>query len=1261
MKILSPFNLSLYFLILILNFIPKVNAQESKYINNINQYIENTEIFEENQIEGHTVCIPASTLDDALNLQRSKSKNYLSLNGEWKFHYAEIPEKTPDDFYLPKFNDKKWATIIVPSNWEMQGFGDPLFRNISQPFQANPPFVPKEYNPTGSYRKVFTVPNSWKGKEVFLRMEKTASASFLWINGKELGYNEGAHEPAEYNITCYLKPGKNTIAVHVLKYSDGVYLESQDYWRLAGIFDDVWLYATPKVQLFDWYATTNLDANYENANLDLQVAIKNHSSDQKINQILRTTLFDGSKNKILSFESEKFQVNAKSTQEIKLSTLVIKPLKWSAENPNLYYLTMELIDQNENTDQVIAGRIGFKETEIRNQVFYLNGKPIKLNGTNSHMQHPVLGHTMDEETMHKDFILLKQFNINCVRTSHYPPSSRYLELADEYGIYIIDETGDEAHATEYISEDPGWEAMYRERARKMVLRDRNHPSILFWSAGNESGEGENICAIIEEGRKYDPSRYWMYGGNAFSHPCEDIIGPRYPTPTELKLQIGMVSDSIDSRPSFMDEYIAVTGNSGGGLDEFWEVINEYPRIIGGAIWDYVSPGLLEPIRKLKDSSRNNVPAHIMGRAKLVDGHVGKGIDLNGHDQWIEIYQDKNLEIEGDELTLSLWVFPRSLIRKGGTFLTKGSYQFGLQQIGADSIDFYIYTTRKEVVRAALPENWEQNWHHVAGIYNGKSMTVYINGQKSSERVVSGNLKNFPFPVNIGRNSEEHGQETSVYLCDAIIDQVGIFQKAIPVADLATANSELKSNSAIWLDFENEDKKGEFYSYGIGARTYGSIWPDRTPQPEMWQIKKSAQPISVSWSKAQQMEIEVTNHQFFTNTNSINAQWNLLENGISISSGKFDIDVEPRAKKRFKLPVKRPNISPGAIYMQTISFHLKENTNWAPEGFEIAWDQLEFSWEVPEKDENIRVSSNPLRVNENKDSLKISGTNFSYVFNKNNGRLLSIKFHNKELIKQGPKLNIWRAPLANETDAWGTYSVNIFPKVEGYGNMVATGWYALGLDRPEYILEKMKYQNSEEEVIIHVNEIVLFGNSTNAGFENEYTYTLSRDGKMETQHLITPFGIMPVWLPRIGTEWIFDRNLKNVEWFGRGPQENYPDRKTGYKMGVYSSTVEEMFEPYLLPEDFGLRTENRWVKLVDDEGIGLKFSASNQFNFNCYNYSTENLSKAKYPYQLMKSDGITFNFDYQTTGVGGTARSVLNHYQTIPQLLVFKTIVMPIKE
>ena len=267
------------------------------------------------------------------------------------------------------------------------------------------------------------------------------------------------------------------------------------------------------------------------------------------------------------------------------------------------------------------------------------------------MQHPTLGHTMNEETIRKDMELFKQFNINCVRTSHYPPVIRYLELADEYGIYIVDETGDESHATEYVSEKKEWEAMYRERARKMVLRDRNHPCILFWSAGNESGEGDNICAVIDEGKKYDKTRYWMYGGNAFSHKCEDIIGPRYPQLFDLITKVFLVPDSIDPRPSFLDEYLAVTGNGGGGLDEYWDAFYSHPRSMGGAIWDFVSTGITEKVKSLKDGSGNNVQVNVMGRAKLVQSQDGHGIDLNGHDQWVEVYRDEGLEITAISLHL----------------------------------------------------------------------------------------------------------------------------------------------------------------------------------------------------------------------------------------------------------------------------------------------------------------------------------------------------------------------------------------------------------------------------------------------------------------------------------------------------------------------------------------------------------------------------------------------------------------------------------
>jgi beta-galactosidase len=1234
------------------------SAQQKPFLSHIYDYLENTGVFELNQEAGHVQLVPYLSVDEALKNNRSGAVNFISLNGTWKFHFADTPEGTPENFFAENYNDVGWDTIHVPSNWEMQGFGDPIFRNVSTPFHPNPPFVPREYNPTGSYRKNFNIPGSWKGKEVFLRMEKTASASFVWVNGKEVGYNEGAQEPAEYNITKFLKTGKNTIAVNVYKYSDGYYLEDQDYWRLAGIFDDIWLFATPETHIFDWYATTDLDKTYTDARLNISVDIRNYSSSAVNNIALRATLYDSGKKIVRSFASEVFSVQSADKRTIEFTEGIQNPAKWSAEFPNLYTLVFELIDPSGKTFETISGRIGFKKTEIRNQVFYLNGVPVKLNGINSHMQHPTLGHTMNEETIRKDFSILKRFNINCVRTSHYPPVIKYLELADEYGIYIVDETGDESHATEYVSQRKEWEEMYRERARRMVLRDRNHPSILFWSAGNESGEGDNICSVIDEGKKYDQTRYWMYGGNAFSHKCEEIIGPRYPQIYSLITSVFQVPDSVDPRPSFLDEYLAVTGNGGGGLDEYWDVFYRYPRSMGGAIWDFVSTGLTEKIKTLKDASPNNVQVNVMGRAKLVPSPGVKGIDLNGHDQWVEVYRDEALEINGNHLTLALKVFPRRLSSYAGTLITKGNYQFGIHQIEKNYLEFYLTTTVKHTVQLALPGNWENNWHQVEARYDGSAITLSIDGKTSNPIPVSGNIMNTPFPVNIGRNAEIHGQETSVYICDAIIDEVGIFTNDISSDLLKNPSADLKKKSSLWLDFEEMTVSGEFYSYGIGARTYGAIWPDRRPQPEMWQMKKSGQPVSTKIISADKGEVEITNRYLFTNLKDLQSEWILQGDGETLDHGELQLDLPAQKTATVTIPFKKPVIREGVEYRLLLSFHQKMKTLWSEPGFEIAWDQLDLQWFKP-----VQVISGTsvdnLTVSEDNEKTVIGGKDFVYIFDKIKGELVSMKVKGKELIKRGAELNVWRAPLANETDEWGFWSANRKHLTNGYGHTVSTEWYSSGLDKLKRFNEMYNVMKVDENnVIIEVKNLMLLGTQRGA-FLNHFTYKINGSGEISIDHSVVPNGDMPTWLPRVGVDWILDKSLENIQWYGRGPQENYPDRKSGYKIGVYASTVTDMYEPYLIPQDYGMRTDTRWVKITDKTETGLEFSGDKLFNFSAQPYSTENLTKAMYTYQLHPFDGITFNLDYATSGVGCTALSVFTAYQVMPQRYDFRITLRPI--
>jgi beta-galactosidase len=874
------------------------------------------------------------------------------------------------------------------------------------------------------------------------------------------------------------------------------------------------------------------------------------------------------------------------------------------------------------------------------------------------MQHPTLGHTMNEATIRKDLSLFKQFNINCVRTSHYPPVIRYLELADEYGIYVVDETGDEAHATEYLSERKDWEGMYRERARKMVLRDRNHPCVLFWSAGNESGEGDNICAVINEGKKYDKTRFWMYGGNAFSHPCEEIIGPRYPQIYNLLTEVYLVSDSIDPRPSFLDEYLAVTGNGGGGLDDYWDAFYNHPRSMGGAIWDFVSTGITEKVQALKDGSGNNIQVNLMGRAKLTDGISGKGIDLNGHDQWVEVYRDDALEINGDKLTLTLWVYPRSLSSSAGTLITKGNYQFGLHQIRKDSLEFYVTTRLKRSVQIALPQNWEYNWHHVTANYDGKAISVTIDGRESDRKPVSGNIRNTPFPVNIGRNAEIHGQETNVYICDAIIDQVGIIPKTVSAASLKNVTEEIKKQASLWLDFEEVTGGGEFYSYGIGARTYGAIWPDRRPQPEMWQIKKSGQPVKVKLISAENGEVEIINRYLFTNLIELNAVWTLQADGEEIQNGGLQVNLEPQKKALLAIPFRKPELKEGVEYRLLISFRQKGKTLWAEPGFEIAWDQMELPWYKPVADKPTLPESS-INVEEEGEKLIIKGKDFTYTFSKKAGAIISMQMGGKELIKKGAGLNVWRAPLANETDEWTFGASNIKHLTEGFGRMAATEWYSAGLDKLTCTIDNFNWDKSgESRVIVSVKSIMLLGTKRGA-FITSNKYIIDGSGEITLENSIIPDGQMPSWLPRIGEEWVLDKSLDQVQWYGRGPQENYPDRKSGYRIGIYKSTVRKMYEPYLIPQDYGLRTDNRWVRITDANGSGLEFKGNKLFNFSAHPYSADNLTKALYTYQLHPFDGITFNFDYATSGVGCTATGVFPEYQVMPQRYDFTVTIRPI--
>ena len=1227
---------------------------------------EDPSIFSKNQSEGHAPIVPYTSLEAALAGRRENCEYFQSLNGTWKFNWVSKPKEASSDFFTEGFEASNWDDIRVPAHWQMEGFGHPKFRNIALPISTEPPGVPKDYNPVGSYLRTFQIPENWSDREVFLRFAGVTSAAYIWVNGKEVGYSQGGVAPVEFNVTPYLRSGNNTLAVRVYRFSDGTYLENMDMWHLSGIFREVTLFAAPKLHLRDYYISTDLDENYQHADLKVWVDLANYGLQEYSGIKVRLNLLDQSGNRILAepLEQPVPDIAIGETDSLVFISRVEDPLKWSAEAPNLYRLSLELLDNNGGTIEAYSPNVGFKKVEIIGNAIFINGAAVKFNGVNSVMHHPLHGKAVPTETIIKDFTLMKQFNINLVRTSHYPPSQEYLDLADQFGIYIVNEAELECHSFLHLSNDPLWKPAFLDRGRRMVLHDRNHPSIVFWSAGNESGTGNNFKYVIEQGKKLDPARpFWMYGANVFLIPYEDIVGPRYWKPFQLK-ELAEQDPAKDSRPSFMDEYLCASGNGLGGLDEYWDLIYRYPRLSGGAIWDWVGPGMKVPVRLLSNDAPGAAQTAILGNAQLTKGKVGKGIYLSGHDEWVQVYRDKAFDTV-EQLTLECWVKPEGYFQ-ANSFITKGDHQFGLIQKKKGHLELYITTekterrlpneeyrpivrpirrkTSKTVVKARVPLNWSKKWHHLVGTYDGKSLTLYIDGKNVGSEKCEGSIVTGNFPVNLGRNASLHDSHYNGMLAQSYMDGVRIYQRAFSPEDLENLDQEtLKQESLLWLDFEEEQKAGKFFWTGLMGDTYGMIWPDREIQPELWQLKKSAQPVKVEALDIEKGTLKITNRFHFTNLNELECRWQLQGAQNVLQRGTLSFGLAPGGQHVLQIPYQTPSSTDRNNYQLLVSFHLKEDKLWAEKGHEVAWEQLA----LPVAKHFNPIAANTfqkIEIDELPTAVLIKGSDFHYNFDKATGKLQSMSAGGSELVKQGPQVNFWRAPITNDINSWAPWmhSKAYETKVEHISN--EDYWRRFGINN-------MQHQVDDFEVL-RINESTVAVNiRANAKtpdrlcvFDIHYKYLITGNGKVRLETIVIPEGLPPTWLPKVGLKWELPESLNSLEWYGRGPFETYPDRKTGAKIGTYSGKVSGEYVPYLIPQDYGNKTDVHSLSLRDQRGKGLAFTFPEPMNFSVHEYSLDHLDRALYPFQLKKSGFITLNTDYRVSGVGDTAWSTLEKYR-----------------
>lgn len=555
---------------------------------------ENPEIVERNKEPGHSTLMPYDSEAQALKGDRLASPFCKVLNGIWKFYYANKPADRPVRFYEKVYDVTDWDDIAVPGNWQLQGYDIPIYLNHPYAFEPDPPKVPHDWNPVGSYRRDFSLPDNWDGREVFLHFDGVESAFYVWVNGEKVGYSQGSRTPAEFNITPYLQRESNSLAVEVYRWSDGTYLECQDFWRLSGIYRNVYLFSTPKIHIRDFEVLTDLDDDYQDAVLKVTARVRNYGDSAVDNLTVEAGLLDskGIPVKDVTLPAQTFQFLAPEGETIlTLKTEVVNPLKWSAENPHLYTLLLKLKDKDDDVTEILSHRIGFREVELKNGQLLVNGQPIDVKGVNRHEHDPDTGHFVSEESMRQDILIMKQHNINTVRTCHYPDDPRWYELCDEYGLYIIDEANIESHGIGYkwektLGNKPEWMEAHLDRIRRMVERDKVHPSVIVWSMGNEAGDGINFQAGTEWLHQRDPSRLVHYE-RAIERPHTDIVSLMYSRiPRLIKY-----AEQKQDRPFILCEYAHAMGNSVGNLQDYWHVIESYDYLQGGCIWDWVDQGL----------------------------------------------------------------------------------------------------------------------------------------------------------------------------------------------------------------------------------------------------------------------------------------------------------------------------------------------------------------------------------------------------------------------------------------------------------------------------------------------------------------------------------------------------------------------------------------------------------------------------------------------------------------------------------------------
>jgi beta-galactosidase len=1185
----------------------------------------------------HTTLMPYADVRQALAADRTRSPYRLSLDGRWKFAYADRPDDRDADFYRTDVDDSGWDTIPVPSAWQLHGYDRPIYINITYPWwgpnglgeEAQPSAAPTRRNPVGQYRRTFTVPRDWSGRRTFLHFEGVKSAHYVWINGELVGYHEDSYDPAEYDITDHLKPGSNQIAVEVYRYSDGDWLEDQDMIRLSGIFRSVYLYSTPAVHLRDFRLDTPLSDDYQAADLAVTASVRDYGGKGGGQYSVETQLYDASGHPVWPRPLQQtVALGSGEEKTVQAAKAVPEPRLWSAEHPNLYTAVLRLRDPAGKVIETLSHRVGLREFALKDGLMRINGKPVSFRGTNRHEMHPVHGSALTRADMVEDIGIIKRLNINSVRTSHYPNNPLWLELADEYGLYLVGETNLETHGIrgEYPGNHADWTEACVARAQNMVHRDKNHASVVIWSLGNEAGGGSTFNAMHDWIKSYDTTRVIQYEGD--DRPgISDIRSEMYDSPSRVEAR---AKDTGDTRPYVMIEYSHGMGNSNGNFKKYWDIVRRYDVLQGGWIWDFVDQALSWPTPTRKQFTESG-PAALHGEILAPAGTFARDKGVSGGTVFA---RDKGLDLTGS-LTLEAWLTPH-VTGYHQPILAKGDTQYALKQTDR-TLEFFIHGGGQWITASwALPDDWTGSEHHVAGVFDAEAgtLTLYVDGTVRATRTTTRRPSDNTASLALATDVDNPTREFS-----GTIRRARVYARALSATELSSDSRGPGDDGVrFWFDAatvgftEKRPRDKSFLAYGgdwadnpnDGAFSGdGIVTADRGLTGKSAEVKQIYQAINAAPASGDTLApgaaLTLTNEYLFTNLRDFDGSWELIGDGKVVQRGRLSraqLDLAPLSSKAVTVPFKLPrNPAPGAEYFLQLSFTTRETTKWAKAGFEVAKQQLAVDAGSPAVTPVPPANVPELSHTDADGTVVVKGKGFSVTIDKKTGVITSYQAGGAQLITSGPAPNFWRAPTDNDHGN-GQHTRNQTWRDAGTGRKVTDVAVRALRDRA-----------------VEIKVTGTLPTTTESTYTT--TYTVFGNGEIKVDNTLHPGASSLPYIPEVGTLLFLPGRLERLHYYGRGPEENHWDRNNATDVGLYSGTVTGQRTSYLRPQESGNKTDVRWIALTGGDGTGLLVSAEPLLEVNASHFTPEDLSVgARHDYQLTPRKEVVLRLSHHQMGVGG---------------------------